>query len=196
MEITNLNSQTKKIATVIIVGMMVIIIAIITSILFEFSIVANVTMSWILTTAYALFTFFMVEPIVSPMKYIEKPLINEVVRYVEKIVEKPVIKEIQIPMENKTIEVVEMPVIKEVIRYIERPTVKIERPIKKLNIQKFEFIGSIQTKKYHKRSCKFSKMLKRKYKLHSNQKSFFEKKHYKACKTCLKNNRKNLLNKK
>jgi len=80
-------------------------------------------------------------------------------------------------------------IIKEVIKEVpvERIVYRtIEKQHKKLNIPKFKFIGSTQTKTYHNRNCKFSKMLKNKYKLHSNSKVFFKRKHYKACKVCVK----------
>ena len=95
-------------------------------------------------------------------------------------------------MENRTIEVVDRPVIQEVIREvpveIEKEVIRyIERKHKKLNFPHFEFIGSTQTKTYHRRTCKFSKMLKNKYKLHSNTKAMFKRKHYHACKACINN---------
>jgi hypothetical protein len=181
-------NQRRKIEITIVIGLMVILLAILISIVFEFGIVANLTVSWILTTLYALFAFFMIEPTICPVRYIEKPIIKEII----KIVEKPVIKEIQIPIENKTIEVVDRPVIQEVIREIpveiEKEVIKyIERKPRILNIPKFKFIGSTETKTYHKRTCKFSKMLKNKYKLHSNTKALFKRKYYKACKTCISN---------
>jgi hypothetical protein len=187
MEISLENNKTKKTVLAILVAMLVIIGALLISIILEFTTLQNVVMSWILTTAYALFAFFLIDPTIKPIQYIEKPVVEEIIQ----IVEKPIIKEIQIPIENKVIEVVEKPVIKEVVRYIDRPVTKyIERSHKRLNIPKFKFIGSTQTKTFHKRTCKFSKMLKKKFKLHSNSKTFFRRKHFKACKTCMKVNKK------
>ena len=187
MEQLPITNQARKIMITLIVGVLVIVLALLSSILLNFNLLENVVMSWILTTAYALFAFFMVDPIVrvNPVQIVEKPVVQEII----KIVEKPVFREIQIPMENKVIEVVEKPVIQEVIREVpvERIVYRtIERKHKKLNIPKFNFIGSTQTRTYHKRTCKFSKMLKKKFKLHSNSKAFFKRKHFKACKTCLK----------
>ena len=175
-----LTKQVKKIMVAVIVAVMVITLAVLMSIIFQFGIVGNLVMSWFFTTAYALFAFFLVDPIVkvNPIQYVEKPVIQEVIRIVERQVP------IQIPMESKTIEVVEKPVIQEVIRYIEKP-VYISEPRTKLNIKKYNFIGSTETKTYHKRNCKFSKMLKKKYKLQNDSKSFFKRKHYKACKACI-----------
>lgn len=186
--------RTKNMIIAVLVGMMTITLAILISIILEFGIVANLVMSWIFTTFYALFTFFLVDPIVrvNPVRIIERPVYHDIIKTVEKpvyrdvikVVEKPVIKEIQIPMENKTIEVVEKEVIREVPvdRIVYRT---LEKPHVRLNIPKFKFIGSTQTKTYHKRTCKFSKMLKNKYKLHSNGKALFKRKHFKACKECI-----------
>jgi hypothetical protein len=190
MENKNPREQLKRFLIAIIVGAMTVIIALLTSINLEFSLVENLVMSWILTTIYALFAFFLIEPTVkiNPIRYIEKPVVQEVI----KIIEKPIVKEIQIPIENKVIEVVEKPVIKEVIKYVERPVkpIRIVRIIKqksrKLNIPKFKFIASTQTRTYHKRTCKFTKMLKKKFKLHSNLEAIFKKRHFKACKSCIK----------
>jgi hypothetical protein len=124
---------------------------------------------------------------VNPIRIVEKPIIHEVP--VE--VEKEVIKEIQVPIENRVIEVVEKPVIKEVFvevpvekkvtRYIER-----NHRSKKLNIPKFNFVGSSQAHRFHKRACRLGKLIKKKYKVHSNTKMFFKRKHFKACKACMK----------
>lgn len=191
MDTLPISKDTKKGIMAVIVGMMVIVIAILTSIIFQFSLVANLVMSWLLTTAYALFAFFLIDPKITlnPTRVVEKPVIREVLQ----IVEKPIVKEIQIPIENRIIEVVEKPVIveKEVLREVpvevEKRIVKyVERKHRKLNIPKYAYIGSTQTHTYHRRTCKFSKMLKNKYKLHSNTKALFKRKHYKACKTCIK----------
>ena len=175
--------QRERAAVAIIVGLMVIVSAVLMSIIFEFGIVGNLVMSWILTAAYAIFAFFLIEPVinVNPVRTIEKPVIQEVVR----VIERP----IQIPMENRVIEVVDRPVIREVpVEVIVKKNVirYIERKHKKLNIPKFKFIGSTEAKTFHKRTCRFSKLIKKKYKTHSNAKAFFKKKHYHACKSCLK----------
>jgi len=169
---------TNKIVIAILVAAIVIVSAVLASVLLKFDLITNLVMSWVLTAFYALFAFFLVDPVIqlNPVKTVEKPVYQEVV----KLVEKPVIKEIQVPVENTVIKVVEKEVPVEKIVYKEIPH-------RKLNIPKFKFIGSTQTRTYHARNCKFSKMLKRKFKLHSNSRLFFKKKHYKACRTCLKN---------
>jgi hypothetical protein len=183
-------NKTKQILIAVIVGIMVIILAILTIIVLNVNLFVNILIFWSLATFYALFAFFLVDaPVIqiNPERIVEKPVYRDVIQIVEKPVYRDVIKEvekpIQIPIENKTIEVVEKPI------YIETPVIKriyIEKPRQMLNIPRYKFIGSTQTKTYHKRNCKFAKMLKRKYKLHSNNKAFFKRKHYKACKTCMK----------
>ena len=191
METQPITKQTKKIMLAIIVGMMTIVLAILMSISFQFNLVQNLVMSWLLTTAFAMYAFFTVEPIirVNPVRTIDRPVVQQVLVPVDR----EVIREIQVPMENRIIEVVDRPVVHETIRevpvevIVRKNVIKyVERKHRKLNIPHFNFIGSVQTRTYHKRTCKFSKMLKKKYKLHSNTKAFFKKKHYHACKTCLK----------
>ncbi len=218
METLPIDNRTRKTLIAVIVGMMAIVTAILISISLKLNIVQNLVMGWIITTFYALFSFFLIDPVVQmyPVREVEKKVYQDRI----KIVEKPVIEEIQIPVENRTVEVIDREVIKEVEKQVieeiqipvENRTVEvIDRPVaiqipvenrtvevidrivyrtkrkkKKLNIPKFKFIGSTQTKTYHKRNCKFSKMLKNKYKLHSNSKAFFKKKHFKACKVCIK----------
>lgn len=184
MENTSITYQTKKAIAVIIIGILVVILAILTIIAFELNTIQSIIMSWILTTAYAIFGILIVDPrtIINSTQMTEKEVIREVP------VDREVIRTIQIPMENKTIEVVDRPVYIEVPVEVEKTiyrTRTIERKHKHLNIPHFKFIGSIKTRKYHKRTCKFSKMLKNKFKLHSNSKAFFKRKHYKACKACI-----------
>ena len=74
---------------------------------------------------------------------------------------------------------------KPVIRTIERP-VEIEKPVKKPEKPKFKYIGSTQTKTYHKSSCRLGRLIKDKYKLESNDVDFFIKKKFKPGKACFK----------
>jgi hypothetical protein len=206
MESIPIKSNIRKAFIAIIFGIMTVIIAILLTTLLNFNLVQNLVMAWILTALFAIFAFFLIDPKIkaNPIQYVEKPIKEEIIKIVEKpvyvdkeiikVVEKPIIKEVQVPIENKVIEVIEKPVYidREVIREVpvDREvirTIRTQSPKKtNLNIPKFEFIGSTQTRKYHRRNCKFIKMLKKKYKLHSNNKMFFKKKHYKACKTCIK----------
>ena len=177
---------TLKTVLAVIVGLTIVLFALLIGMVFKFSLINNIVMSWILTTLFAIFGFFLIDSRVNinPIQYVEKPVIKEV------FIDRPVDRIVQVPVNNRVVEVVEKPVIKEV--FIDRPVDRIiyrtiEKQRKKLNIPHFNFIGSIKTRTYHRRTCKFSKMLKNKYKLHSNSMAFFKKKHYKACKTCIKN---------
>jgi len=90
-------------------------------------------------------------------KEIERPVIRTTSKPVVKIVEKPVIKE----------------VIKKV--FIERP----KKPVPK-------YTASSNTKRYHKTSCKFSKLIEDKYKVSKDDLDYFNKQGYKPCKVCMK----------
>ncbi|OGJ15462.1 hypothetical protein A3K73_04310 [Candidatus Pacearchaeota archaeon RBG_13_36_9] len=198
-----ITKRTRSTIVAIIVGMMIVIAAILISGILNFNLVENLVMSWVLTTFYALIAFFLMDQTVqiTPVRVVERPIYQEVIKEIQipvenkvvEVVDRPIIKPIQIPMENRVVEVVDRPIIKPIQIPMENRVVEVvEKEHKKLSIPKFEFIGSTQTKTYHKRSCKFSRMLKNKYKLHSNNQEFFKGKHYKACKTCLKSSKQEL----
>ncbi|MBU3912573.1 MAG: hypothetical protein KKE50_00625 [Nanoarchaeota archaeon] len=186
MEIT-LTNKNRKLAIIITIAALVVLGAMLASITFEFDIVENLVMSWILTTFYAIFAFLIMDPIktvfqerrIPVIQRIEVPVIKEIIKEIEK----PIIREvpIQIPVENQTIRVVDRPVIQKVY---------IEKPRKKLNIPKFNFIASSEARVYHTRFCRLGKLVKKKYKIHNNSKSFFEKKRFKACKVCIQHKKK------
>jgi hypothetical protein len=189
--------DNKNILVAVLVAMLLILSVIIVNLIFSLTSVQILLMNWVLTTAYALFAFFIIDsPIIRQIeseKIINRPF--EVIREVRvpfekkviQIVEKEVIKEvpIQIPIENRTVEVVEKEVIREVPVYITSPTIR-----RKLTIPRYKYLASLQTKRYHKRNCRFAKLIKKKFKLHNNSPAFFKKKHFKACKICIKKQRK------
>ncbi|HUS48952.1 MAG TPA: hypothetical protein VMZ91_02205, partial [Candidatus Paceibacterota bacterium] len=76
------------------------------------------------------------------------------------------------------VRVVEKPVIREVEKkvFIEKPR---KEPIE------YEYVGSTNAKKYHKASCRFSKLIKDKYKVSRNELEYFQRQGYKPCKVCL-----------
>lgn len=55
----------------------------------------------------------------------------------------------------------------------------------KLNIPKYDYLGSTETKTYHKISCRMSKLIKKKYKVMNNKESFFKNRRYKPCEICI-----------
>ncbi len=77
------------------------------------------------------------------------------------------------------VRIVEKPVIREVVKkvFIEKP--RKEPP-------KYEFVGSVNTKTYHKESCRLSRLIKDKYKVSKNEPEYFQHQGYKPCKVCLK----------
>jgi hypothetical protein len=74
---------------------------------------------------------------------------------------------------------------KEIIREVEKP-VYIEESKKKLVIPKYDYVASSQTQTYHKRTCRLSKLIKKKFKIQNNDASFFVKNKFKPCKICIK----------
>lgn len=50
-----------------------------------------------------------------------------------------------------------------------------------------KYVGSTESNTYHKKECRFSGMIKPEYLLENNDKEFFRKKKFKACKNCKPN---------
>ncbi len=90
-----------------------------------------------------------------------------------RVVEKPIRQAVNKPV----VRIVERPVVREVIKkvFVEKP----KEPIT-------GYIGSSNAKKYHKSSCRFSKLIENKYKISNNDIEYFQKQGYKPCKVCLK----------
>lgn len=180
MENILFNLRQGNIMIAIIVALLVILFATLTSLIFNFSLVTNLVMSWVLTTFYAIFAFFTLDT-----NLIQKP-VQPTIRIVERpvYIDRQVIKEVpvQIPVENRVIEIVEKPV--ETIRtiYIKEPKCPV--------IPKFDFIASNETKTFHKTSCRLSKLIKRSHKVHSNSQASLKNKGFHACKICIRKLRK------
>jgi hypothetical protein len=108
---------------------------------------------------------------------IEVPVIKTVIKEVE--VEKPVFRDV--------VRTVEKPVIREVIKEV--PVIKrifVERPKKKAIPQEhFEYVGSTEEKTYHHHTCRFSKLIKKKYLLKNNNAAYFKARKFKKCKMCM-----------
>ncbi len=151
----------------IIVAMMMIILAVFTSLILNLSLVENLITGWVLTTAYSIFALFIMgDTVIFPMrteiKEVETPI------YVDRpiYIETPVIREVEVETPGRTI-------------YVEKPR-------KKLNIPKYNYVASTEAKTYHKKTCRLSKLIKKKFKLNSYSKNFFIKKRYRPCKICMK----------
>ncbi len=79
---------------------------------------------------------------------------------------------------------IERPV--EILKIVERPVIEYrEKPRKKLNIPKYEFNGSTETKTYHKRTCRFSKLIKKNHKVSNDSEAYFKRNKYVPCKMCI-----------
>ncbi len=151
--------------------------------LFSFDLIQKILVALITLVCYAIFLFFLLEP----------KSLREVTQKIIETVENPVYREIYL---DRPV-VKEVPVIREIVRNVPVPEyrevikpVYIERKRKKLNIPKYKFLGSTETKTYHLRSCRFGKLIKRKYKVSNNSKKFFTSKKFKACKMCISKSRK------
>ncbi|MEM0465815.1 MAG: hypothetical protein QXW97_03915 [Candidatus Pacearchaeota archaeon] len=169
----------------IIVGMLLFFISLI--IIFGFNLPINQIIIFILIILafYIVVLSFLFEP----------KLIKEIINTFIRIEEKPTIsKEFSNKSSDKvrTIPIiyeVPKPVIKEVIKTVDRPVI-INKNTKKLNIPKYDYIGSSETRTFHRRSCRLSKLIKRKYKLSSNNINFFLKKGFSPCKVCIRKTKK------
>jgi len=116
------------------------------------------------------------KPIEKPIQPIRPIIINPVP--IMKYINRTVIKEV--PVEKPVIRFVEKPI----TRFFGRNVIIQEPPKKKLNIPKYDYVGSSETKTYHKHSCRLGKLIKRKYKLSNNSEDFFKKRGFKRCKAC------------
>lgn len=144
---------------------------------FELDFNNSITLSVVTAFVYAVIVFFLLKP----------KIVNEEPQTIERIIEKPIIKEIE--------KIIEKPIIKEIHKQIEKPEVKkaiIEKT--KENIEKRlgktsktvapRYIGSTETERFHKPSCKFAKLMKNKYKISEHDKKYFILRGYKPCKNC------------
>jgi hypothetical protein len=147
------------------------------------------TPSWILgfilIVIFGIVVYFLIQPkkekeirqriVETELQTIDRPIDREVIRTIE--VEKPVIREI--------------PIIKEVPVYKNPRTVYIAKSSKKSSTRrtpsiKYNFIGSKQTKTYHKFSCRLSKTINPKSKVRGPTANYFRRLKYKPCKVCMK----------
>lgn len=76
-----------------------------------------------------------------------------------------------------------------VTRVMRREKVSVEKPVIVTNEVKptsGNFVGSSETKTYHKSNCRFAKLIKPQFRDYSDDEKFFTKRKYKACKSCMK----------
>lgn len=130
---------------------------------FNFNLQESFILGLTVIAVYAILLFFLLEP------GIEKEIRHRTVeRY--QTPGQEIIKEIGIPIEKPVL-------------------IEVEKTRKKLNIPKYNFVGSSKTRTYHKKNCRLCKMIKRKYKVSEFKEKYFKDRGYKACKICLKKKR-------
>jgi len=177
MEDTQKETRAIKNLIVILVGALIIVGVLLINAIFKLATVHIVVVCWIVTTLFAIWAILIVDPkvTINPVRTLIKEVPVEKQVFIDRPVEKQVFVDRPV--------IIEKEVIKEVPKIVYRTT-----PHRKLEIPKYDFIGSTETRTYHKRNCRFSKLIKKKYKVHSNSASTFKSKHFKACKSCIKKN--------
>ncbi len=154
------------------IGLIIILIEIVSVIFFDLDRAGASFLGVILILFYSIILFFLLEP----------HILREVMHTQIRTIEKPVIKEV--------IKTIEKPIIREVFRNLEKPIerkiyIPVTSPRKKLEIPKYEFFGSDDTKIYHHRSCRFRKLIKRKNQETSYNEGYFKRRKYSPCKICI-----------
>ena len=158
-----------------VLGASAIILQFVIMTLFNLGPIGSWILAFILLLLYAISLYFLLEP--KMLKEVTQPILKT-----EKVVQ-------TIPVE-KPVEVIRRVQSPPIIRTIEKPVyvqkrIYIEKRRKKLNIPKYDYVGSSLTKTYHAKTCRLAKSIKRKYKINSNSLSFFKKRKYSACKACI-----------
>lgn len=161
--------------TALIMGILLLVSFFFMLVLFDLTLLQKALVACTFIEVYGLFLIAVTRPYVVreinrfAVKTVEKPTIREVV------VEKPVFRDV----------IVEKPVYRDVVRTVVAPT-----RARKLNIPKYAYVGSNETKRYHTKNCRLGKLIKKKFKINSNSKALFKKKKFKACKICILKKRK------
>lgn len=152
------------------IGLVIIISFFVILAFFDLNFLNGIILLTFFIIAYAIILFFLLEP----------EIIREISQTTLKTIkEEPIIKEIFVKKS------VQIPYETENRIYITNP-----KSEKKLNIPKYDYIGSIQAGTYHKKICRLSKLIKKKYKVLNNDPNYFIKNNYKPCKICIKHLRK------
>jgi glucan phosphoethanolaminetransferase (alkaline phosphatase superfamily) len=159
------------------------IISLITIIqIFKLNLIDSLKATIMVTMAFVIITFILIKPSIirkihtKEIEIITQPIIQPIEKYIPVIQE--VIKEIEKPITR----IKEIPIMNEIVKHV-----FIEKNKKKLNIPKYKYRGSTETMTYHKTSCRFSKLIKNKYKISRNDLKDFKKYNFKPCKICKPN---------
>ncbi len=179
--------KRKNLALALLIGTLLVSAFSITSSLLILSTVQIILVALITLLIYSLFLFFLLEP----------RAIKEINQRIIQTIEKPVYREVYIDRPVTKEVIVDRPIIKEVIKTIRVPEYReilkpiyIQTPKTRLNIPKYKFVASKQTKKYHLKTCRLSKIIKNKYKINKNLVNYFKDNNFKACKVCIHKKRK------
>lgn len=156
----------------VIVGILLFFIGLIITFGFGFNITQIIIFIFIIIAFYIIVLSFLFE------KRWIKEIINTITRIEEKNVEKEVIKRIEKPV----IYEIEKPVIRDVIKPVDRLVIMKRE---KLNIPKYNYVASSQTKTYHKKTCRLGKLIKRKYAINHNDPRYFTRMGFSPCKVCI-----------
>lgn len=165
--------NSTNIGTALVLGLIMVFVYITTLLITSISILLGVALLAIFAMLYFIALIFILEP----MK------IREINNTILRTVQKPILKEVFIDRPVVQEVVVEKPVYRDVVRNVYLSS---KSPLK---IPKYDYLGSLQTKRYHIKNCRLGKLIKRKYKVSNNNKSFFKKKKFKACKVCIRKKR-------
>jgi len=149
----------------VIVAILLVIMALLFIFGFEFTSYQLIFFIALIVAFYIIVLSFLFEP-KKVIEIIKRIIKTETVER-HRIIEKPVIRTIEKPVE--------------VVREVEARK-KPSKPRK----PKARYVGSTQTKTYHKSSCRLGRLIKDKYKLESNEVDFFIKKKFRPGKSCFK----------
>ncbi|MBS3076379.1 hypothetical protein J4481_01400, partial [Candidatus Pacearchaeota archaeon] len=139
---------------------------------FDVSLDNSIKLAVLTSGIYVLVILLLLNPV--KIKEINESTIEHVgvpIQIIETI-EKPVIKEIF----RDVVRTVEKPIIQKV--FVEKP----KAPVK--HRMTYKYIGTSESQTYHKHSCRFSKLIKKKYQVKENDKKYFKLRGYKRCKYC------------
>ncbi|MBT4135931.1 hypothetical protein HOD75_01035 [archaeon] len=89
------------------------------------------------------------------------------------------------------VETIEKPIRVPFVKTIEKPVIKIKEVEKPIFIEpkkkkEFNYVASTETKTYHENDCRFSKLIKKNYKLMDDEEVYFKRLKYTPCKSCIK----------
>ncbi len=178
--------RKQNLALAVLIGTLLIVAFSITSNLLALQTLHIILIALITLQIYSIFLFFLLEP----------QSVKEISQKIVKTVEKPVYRQIYIDRPTTKEVIVNRPIIKEVVKTVTIPEYReivtpiyIESPKRTLNIPKYKFVASTQTKTYHLKTCRLSKIIKNKYKINKNNSDYFKNNKFKACKICISKNK-------